>query len=152
MINRNPKIEKWKPGVPKRFLLFNAGIMWIGAAVVLDGFSYSWLKTEKPSYVFIALLFGFLCALVIHHFGFLRLADKNIERILPMEGSRCFFSFISWKNYILIFVMILLGILLRHSAIPKIYLAVIYTAIGTALFLSSIRYLRYFFISFKNKV
>jgi hypothetical protein len=38
--------------------------------------------------------------------------------------------------------MVTMGITLRHSPIPKQYLSVIYTGIGLALFLSSIRYFR----------
>jgi hypothetical protein len=48
----------------------------------------------------------------------------------------------TWKNYILVAVMITAGVFLRHSAIPPQYLAVIYIAIGLALLLSSIRYMR----------
>jgi len=151
MNSRDPIIEKWKPSAPKSALLLIAGLMWIGAAIILDGLSYSWLAKEKPTYAFIAAVIGFVCALVIHHFGFLRLVDKNVERILPMEGARCVFSFISWKNYILIAIMILIGFSLRHLPIPKLYLAVLYIGIGTALLLSSVRYIRYSISLIKNK-
>ena len=56
-----------------------------------------------------------------------------------------------WKSYILIITMILAGYLLRHSPIPKLYLAVLYTGIGTALILSSVRYLRYLLVAVKKK-
>jgi len=151
MNSRNPEIEKWKPGVPKSVLLLIAGIIWIGIGTMLDGLSYSWLKVEKPDYALLAAVIGFVCALVIHHFGFLRFVDRNLGRILPMEGRRCVFSFMPWKSYILIMVMILIGFLLRHSSIPKVYLAVLYTGIGTALILSSVRYLRYLVLVIKNK-
>jgi hypothetical protein len=36
--------------------------------------------------------------------------------------------------------MIALGLLLRHSAIPKPYLAILYIGMGLALLLSSLRY------------
>jgi len=68
-----------------------------------------------------------------------------------MEGRRCIFSFIPWKSYILIIIMIAIGFLLRHSPIPKLYLAVLYTGIGTALILSSVRYLRYLILTIKGK-
>jgi thiol:disulfide interchange protein len=48
----------------------------------------------------------------------------------------------SWKSYLLVFVMIAMGYFLRQSSLPKLYLSVLYTAIGTALFLSSMHYLR----------
>ena len=151
MNSRNPRIEEWKPGVPKTALLFIAGIMWIGIGTMLDLLSYSWLRTENPVHALLASVIGFACALVIHHFGFLRLVDRNLGRILPMEGRRCVFSFISWKSYILIIIMIFVGFILRHSQIPKLYLAVLYTGIGTALILSSVLYLRYLILVIKNK-
>jgi len=109
---------------------------------MLNWLSYSWLRLESRESAFWALLIGFAGALVIHHFGFLRLVDKNLARIMPMEGRRCVFSFMPWKSYFLVMVMVLMGFLLRHSSIPKVYLASLYTAIGTALLFSSVRYVR----------
>jgi hypothetical protein len=146
MTTKNLKIEDWKPGVPKSVLLLLAGAVWIGVAIMLNWLSYSWLRTESRESALVALLIGFIGALVIHRFGFSRLVDKNLARILPMEGPRCVFSFMPWKSYLLIMVMIFMGFLLRHSPIPKLYLAVLYTAIGTALILSSLRYVRYYFM------
>ena len=77
-----------------------------------------------------------------HHFGFLRVVDKNLARILPMEGKRCLFSFMSWKSYLVVALMASMGMLLRHSPIPKHLLSVVYLAIGLALVLSSMRYLK----------
>jgi hypothetical protein len=147
----NPEIERWKPGVSKSALLFLAGIMWLGVGIMLDSLSYSWLKVESRNYALVAAVIGFVAALIIHHFGFLRIVDKNLARILPMEGRRCVFSFMPWKSYFLIMIMVMLGILLRHSPLPKLYLSVLYTGIGTALILSSVRYLRYLVITIKEK-
>jgi hypothetical protein len=142
--------EKWKPGVSKNVLLLLAGIMWAGTGIMLDTLAYFWLKAENPSNALVASLIGFLCALVIHHFGFLRIVDRNLDRILPMQGRRCVFSFMPWKSYILIIIMVILGTLLRHAPIPKLYLSVLYLGIGTALILSSVRYLRYMMLALKN--
>jgi hypothetical protein len=136
-------MERWKPGINKAWLLFIAGLLWICAGSMLDILSYIWLRNETPHRAIISAAIGFALALLIHHFGFLRVVDKNLNRILPMEGKRCAFSFISWKSYFLISVMMLMGYCLRHSPLPKLYLAVLYSAIGTALILSSFRYLRY---------
>lgn len=142
--------EKWKPGVPKPILLLTAGLLWIGVGLMLDTLAYSWLKLESAGYAYPAAATGFVAALFIHHFGFLRVVDRNLARILPMEGRRCVFAFMPWKNYILILIMVSAGILLRHSPIPKKYLAVLYVAIGTALILSSMRYLRYLVATLKQ--
>jgi len=143
---KNSTLEAWKPGVPKSTLLLLAGTMWIGVAIMLNWLSYSWLRTESRGNTLWAVLIGLVGALVIHHFGFLRLVDRNLARIIPMEGKRCVFSFMPWKSYFLIMIMVLTGLWLRHSAIPKLYLAGLYTAIGTALILSSVRYVRYYIL------
>lgn len=140
---KSPHWEAWKPGVPKRVLLSIVGAMWIGVAIMLNAISYSWLKTEKPGRALLAAGMGFVFALLIHRFGLLRVVDKNLARIDAMEGRRCVFSFMSWKSYLLILIMSYMGFLLRHSSVPTVYLAVFYTAMGTALFFSSIRYLRH---------
>lgn len=131
-----------KPAVNKQLLIFLAGMMWIGVGVMLDSLAASWLLAYGKSMAFVFLAIGFAGALVIHHFGFLRIVDKNLGRISKMEGKRCAFSFISWKSYIIVAIMITGGIALRQSPIPKQYLSVLYIGIGTALFLSSIRYFR----------
>lgn len=151
MISSNKEIEKWKPGVPKSALLLMAGVMWITVGIMLNSLAYSWLRTERWNYALLASVIGFVCSLFIHHFGFLRLVDRNLDRILPMEGRRCIFSFMPWKSYVLIGIMIAAGFLLRHSPIPKLYLAVLYIGIGSALILSSVRYVRYLILTLEGK-
>jgi len=50
----------------------------------------------------------------------------------------------TWRSYMIVLVMVSMGIALRHSSIPRPYLSVLYNGIGLALFLSGIRYLRFF--------
>jgi hypothetical protein len=136
------KIEKIKPAVDKSALIFLSFFVWVVVGTGLLLFAYSWLKASqvKSSYLFVGVGVG--AALVIHHFGFLKIVDKNLGRILPMEGKKCAFSFMTWKSYIIVAVMVTMGTLLRHSAIPKTYLSILYIGIGLSLVLSSIRYLR----------
>jgi hypothetical protein len=151
MISKNPGKEKWKPAVPKIGLLFMAGMIWLSIGVTMDGVAYSWLKAENLRPVLLISSIGFFLALLIHHFGFLRIVDRNLGRILPMEGRRCLFSFMPWKSYILVMVMMFGGFFLRQSTLPKPYLALLYLAIGTALMLSSVRYLRYLIMAMRGK-
>ena len=131
-----------KPAVNKRVLLFLAGLMWLSVGTMLLYLSFSWLNASHAHGSFIFAGIGVMVALVVHHFGFLKIVDKNLGRILPMEGSKCVFAFMTWKSYILVAGMMALGALLRHSTLPKPYLSIIYIGIGLALLLSSIRYLR----------
>ena len=136
------KLQRLKPSVSRRTLLLLAGLMWIGVGTLLLSLAVGWLRERHPTHALIRVAIGVLAALLIHHVGFLRVVDKNLGRILPMEGKHCVFSFMSWKSYLVVGVMVTMGIALRHSPIPKPHLAVLYIGIGLALILSSIRYLR----------
>ena len=134
--------ERFKPAVSKSFLLFLAGFMWIAVGLMLTSFATRWLIAYGKSLALLYAAVGLALSLVIHHYGFLRIVDKNLGRISKMEGKRCAFSFITWRSYIIVAMMITMGIMLRHSAIPKQYLSILYIGIGMALILSSIRYFR----------
>lgn len=144
------KRDIFKPAVTKRVLLFLAGFIWLCVGTVLLVFAYSWLSEAPGTISFLIFGFGVVAALLIHHFGFLKIVDKNIERILPMVDKKCLFSFITWKSYMIIMVMVTMGTLLRHSAIPRQYLAILYVGIGLALILSSLRYMRVFINEIKK--
>ncbi len=130
------------PAVDKKILVLLAGLMWCGVGVMLISFSVNWLAHFDNQLIFYSA--GFIAALPIHHFGFLKIADKNLNRLLPVTVRKCVFSFMTWKSYIIVIIMVSMGIALRHSPIPKNYLSILYTGIGLALFLSGLRYFRFF--------
>jgi hypothetical protein len=137
-------IKKFTPSVDKRILVLLAGLMWSGVGIMLIRFAVTWLSPLGISGAGLYYAAGFLAAMPIHHFGFLRIADKNLNRLLPLTDKKCLFSFMTWRSYIIVLIMVSMGIALRHSALPKRYLSILYNGIGLALFLSGIRYLRFF--------
>jgi hypothetical protein len=138
-------IDKYKPAVARPFLLFLAGVVWVCVGLLLLFLAFSWLSTASKIDLYFYSAAGIVLALLVHHFGFLKIVDNNLKRILQMNGKRCFFSFIPWKSYLIIVAMVAMGALLRHSAIPKKNLAILYIGIGLALILSSVRYIRLFY-------
>ena len=144
-------INKFNPAVDKKILVLLAGLMWCGVGIMLITFAIVWLSAYKGSGRLIFYLSGFLASMPIHHFGFLKIADKNLKRLLPLTEKRCVFSFMTWRSYFIVLIMVSMGIGLRHSAIPKQYLSILYNGIGLALFLSGIRYFRFFFLLLFNK-
>ena len=134
-------IDKYKPTVTNTFLLFLAGIVWECVGIMLLFLAFSWLSITSNTDFYLYSGAGILLALLVHHFGFLKIVDKNLKRILQMNGL---FSFIPWKSYLVIVAMVAMGALLRHSMIPKKDLAILYIGIGLALILSSVRYVRVF--------
>jgi hypothetical protein len=135
-------IDRLNPRVDKKILILIAGIMWCGVGVMLISFAVTWLSRYQGNRVLIYYSAGFIAAMPIHHFGFLKLADKNISRLMPLKEKKCLFSFITWKSYLIIVIMMTMGITMRHSSIPKQYLSILYNGIGLGLFLSGIRYFR----------
>lgn len=144
-------IDKYKPAVTRTFLLFLAGIVWECVGIMLLFLAFSWLSTASKIDIYLYSAAGIVLALLIHHFGFLKIVDKNLKRILQMNGKKCFFSFFPWKSYLIIVVMVGMGALLRHSTIPKKNLAILYIGIGLALILSSVRYIRIYYREMINK-
>lgn len=137
-------IQKYKPAVPKSVLLLLAGGLWLCVGCMLLFLAVSWLLDAASINRYVLAGAGVFLALLIHRFGFRKIVDRNLKRILPLTDKRCAFSFMPWKSYLIIPVMIALGAILRHSAIPKPYLSILYVGIGLALILSSMRYLRFF--------
>jgi len=138
------KLKKLDPAVDKRFLVALSGLMWSVVGIMLCNLSVRWLlqSADRPGIWFGTA--GIMLALMVHHFGFLKLVDRNIERIVAKKGKVCIFGFQPWKSYLMIAIMIGMGTALRHSALPRPYLAIVYIGMGGAMVLSSIRYFRTF--------
>jgi uncharacterized membrane protein len=144
------RFSKYDPAVDKKFLVALSGIIWTVVGIVLCNLAVKWLSQTPAKSVLVLGLAGIILSLLIHHFGFLKIVDKNIARIMAKEGKVCIFGFQPWKSYLLIMVMIVMGMTLRNSTVPKPYLAIIYIGFGGAMLLSSLRYHR-IFIKLINK-
>lgn len=136
----NDFLNKYNPQVPKHYLMLFAGAMWIGVGLMLNIMALKWIISYEGNLRLIYPVIGLTAAVIIQHFGFKRVAARNIQRIEALPGKRCAFSFISWKSYLLVGVMMTMGLLLRHSPLPKQYLVVVYCAIGLALIISGSLY------------
>jgi hypothetical protein len=137
-------LNRFNPAVDKKILVFLAGLMWCGVGVMLMTFATTWLLRFEGRGKVVFCVIGLLAAVPIHLFGFSKIADKNLKRLLPLSNKRCVFSFITWRSYFIVLIMVSMGVALRHSSLPKQYLSILYNGIGLALFLSGIRYFRFF--------
>ena len=138
-------LKKYDPAVDKRLLIFLSGILWSVVGIMLCKLAMNWLSlTSRQNAVWPGIT-GVVLAVLIYYFGFLKLVNKNTGRILSKEGKVCIFAFQPWKSYLIILVMIGMGTVLRHSSMPKHYLAIIYIGFGGAMILSSLVYYKYFF-------
>ncbi|NVN96521.1 MAG: hypothetical protein HXX18_14695 [Bacteroidetes bacterium] len=144
------KINKFTPVVNKSVLILLAGILWFSVGIMLCNFAYHWMTHYEGKYTLPIVISGIVLAILFARFKFKRFADKNIERIKAKGDKSCAFSFMSWQTYIIVAFMMTMGIILRHSSLPKEYLSILYIGIGGALSLSSFGYFKYY-ITLINK-
>ncbi len=133
-------LSKLKPALPRPWLKLLSGLMWSGVGIMLGRLAWGWLRLLDLSQAILLGFIGILLAMGIGGLGFGPLARKNLERIARLPSRPCLFAFQAWTSYPLVVVMIGLGITLRHSPIPKTWLAALYLGIGGGLFLASIYY------------
>lgn len=126
--------------VAREGLLLIAGVVWTGVGVMLGVWAAIWLSAVPFVLEVEMALGGAVLAVVAWWFIFRRLVRANIDRIErgPLRAS--VFTFQAWNSYLVMAGMIVLGIVLRNSPLPKPWLAVVYAAIGGALFIASLGY------------
>lgn len=137
-------LESLKPSIPRRYLLFVAGVVWTlaGGMLLYKGISLFriyrellWLK------IMISIIGGGLFYLLL----FSKISLKHAWRIINLKNENpCVFSFFNIRSYIMMAIMISSGIILRKSGIisPE-YLSVLYVTMGIPLFLSALRFFYY---------
>lgn len=125
------------PAVQRRWLFAVSGGLWTGVGVVLMTYAVMWLAPVGWHLEITLGAAGLGLAAVAARFLFRGIASKNIDRIEQGPDRASLLAFQGWKSYLVMAGMMALGIALRHSAVPKPALAVVYAAIGGALMLAS---------------
>jgi hypothetical protein len=133
-------LSRFKPAFPTKHLLILSGLLWSLVGLMLCRLAFMWYLALNIHDYSINILGGILLAIPIHYFGFSIIAKANIKRIRALPNKPCLFAFMSWWNYPLVAFMISLGLVMRHSPIPKSILGILYIGIGCGLFLSSLHY------------
>ena len=132
---------RYKPGVPRRYLLLVAAFVWTFAGGMLLFRGISILKFNSLR-IDLEESGSVIAGLIFYKFMFSAISMKHIHRILNLQVERpCIFSFFNWRSYIMMTMMMTFGITLRVSGIiPINYLSLFYIAMGTPLFISAIRF------------
>ncbi|MFN8208075.1 MAG: hypothetical protein U0T82_11795 [Bacteroidales bacterium] len=134
-------IEKFKPGIPRRYLLFLAAFVWTVAGGILLYRGEIMLFSVR-SLIFLRGLAGAIGGLLFYRLLFSGISFKHVRRILMLKEERpCAFSFFNWRSYFLMVLMITMGVSLRQSGIiPVNALSVFYLSMGIPLLISSFRF------------
>lgn len=125
--------ERIVPRTSRRTRLFVATFVWtgVGLGLLIAGLRWTFLA---PSIGWrLALPLALVVGWVKGRFVLAPRATRNATRILHSSESVCVGAAFSWGAWALAGSMTLLGIGLRHSALPRPWLGLLYAAVGTAL-------------------
>jgi hypothetical protein len=128
--------------VERRWLHAIAGVVWTGVGVLCIAYAVMWIAPEAFPEQLVLIVAGLVVAALFARFVFVGIVRKNIARIEEGPSHASAFAFQGWKSYLVAASMIVLGITLRHSPLPKPYLVPVYAGVGVALFLTSLLYHR----------
>ena len=144
--NTSPSLaERLRLDVDRRWLFAIAGVIWMGVGILLLTYAVTWLAPVTLPLEIELSIAGLAVAAVFLRFVFHGIVSKNIARIEGGPARVSAFSFQGWKSYLITVFMIVLGIMLKRSPIPKPDLAVMYLGVGLALMLASGFYHRHLF-------
>lgn len=127
-------LEKFKPGIPVHGHLLVAALIWsvVGTFLMLNGFLLVG-TVGKYWLVLLAICLGTAKALLILD----RVAHKNILRLQGFDDGACVGSVYSWRTWLMVLMMILLGRFLRTTLLPGSVIGFIYLAVGWGLLMAS---------------
>lgn len=134
-------LNRLKPGIPKRALLFLAGSVWTFAGGML-----LWrggiMLAQSSEMLAVKLIGCIIAGGLFYFFMFDKISAKHSNRIKNLPHDRpCAFSFFNLQSYLMMVIMISFGITLRTTGIvPTKYLALMYVTMGIPLFASAIRF------------
>jgi len=125
---------RYKPGASISTHMMLAALIWfvVGFFLMVNGFLLISLA-ERSWLIFLGLALGTTKAFFILD----RMARKNIKRIHGFEQKTCIGSVYSYKTWLLVIMMIVVGRTLRLTVLPGEVVGVIYLAVGCGLMLSS---------------
>jgi hypothetical protein len=133
-------MKKLNPIVAREWLFLLAGVMWTAVGIMLLWRAVGWLTAMEIAWMVGLGALGFVLGFLAYWFGFTHIVRKNIARLCGLPERVGVFSFNSGKGYVTIIFMIGLGVTLRHSPLPREALALLYTAMGSALLLASFHF------------
>jgi len=126
--------------IPRNALMGISAALWVVPASILLWRAIEWSNgVTVPVTVIAAVVTG-----VAYFFWFIRIVRANISRIHSLPERSPFWAVLSPRGYVMIALMVTLGIALRSSDLPRIYLAPPYALMGGCLLFGSLHTARTF--------
>lgn len=135
-------ISSYKTDISKRSLLFAAGLIWLASGCFLINGGADFIF-ENSHHILFHLLISLISGILLFFIVFFRISNKHTNRILTMtcEKTNIFFSFANYRNYILLFIIIIVGLALKRTEIINhLNLSIAFTCMGISMLLSSLKF------------
>jgi hypothetical protein len=137
-----PWWDRYTPRAGVRVQMFSAAVLWLVAVSFLLVRGVLFIEAPHAGshfsyWILPVALVAIAIGIVKARFILIRYANKAVARI-QRRGHACFFGFFAPTSWLFVLVMMGGGMLLRHSALVdhawgRVFLSVLYIAVGTAL-------------------
>ncbi len=131
------RVNAITPRLGRRGRIRTATVIWamVGVGLLSFGAINLWAFVTAPQLIWslVAVALGVAKGRMV--LG--RTAARTIARVEAQPDRYCLFSFFSWKSWLLVLTMILMGRFLRRSGLSPVLIYNVYVAVGTALLVGS---------------
>jgi hypothetical protein len=133
-----PNVERFKPAASIRSRLLVAALIWtvVGAGLFVAG--ANWAVVGQGGRGWAGMGLALLAGWFKGRYLLSGRAAANARRIVAAGEGKCLGGVFDGSAWLLVLAMIGLGFVLRHSAVPRPWIGLIYVAVGTALMLASL--------------
>jgi hypothetical protein len=130
-------LERFKPAASIRSRLLVAALIWtlVGGGLFAAGFR--WTVIDEGGRGWAGLVLALALGWLKGRYLLSGRAAVNARRIVAAGEGRCLGGVFEWSAWLLVLSMIGLGYVLRRSEVPRLWIGVIYAAVGSALVLAS---------------
>lgn len=133
-------LHRLNPAVPRRVFAPLAAMIWGAVGVMLVTRAVIWFRGDFGLWALISLAVGLIMAGGMIPGMFVKIVRKNLARLALRPDRSCVFSVFAWRSWILASIMSFGGVALRHSDIPRLYLAGPYFGMGLCLLSGALLY------------
>ena len=131
------RVRGWAPRSSRASRLLLASLIWTGIGAGLLAAATRWLVTAPSAGWLAAAPLAMGVGWAKGRFVLAPRAEANARRIEASGDGRCLGGVFSWASWVLAAGMMAGGWALRHSAVPRPWLGLLYGAAGTALLAAS---------------
>ncbi len=124
--------------LPRTWLLALASLLWCIPASLLLSRAYVWTEHFSSLYLSLSFIGIAVSVALIYGLGFRKIVLQNIARIRSLPVTTRIWRVSSHRGYGMVGIMVLIGMLLRGSDVPTVWLAGPYALMGGCLLVGSI--------------